>query len=440
MTGLAAVNDDVDHLAVLVLGLRQYRRADGVQVPDVVGDVLEVPLVRALVEIDGDHRVGVQVVAGTDRAIQVRRRIADDEEYGARLLVDRRRHPHAAAQRLVELAVLFGKRLLFRGDVAVHVATGRVVDGPHAFVARLRDRVERPQQLAVGRVERLDEAANAVLAAVGADQHLAVDDRRRHRFRVALFRIGDLRFPQQLAGLGVERDELGVDRAHEQLAAFDRDAAVVVAAADRDDRAELVLVVPEFLAGHGVDRVDVVERRRQEHHAIDDDGRGFHRLQHGGLEDERRLHLADVSGVDLAPGVVARLIVAAVRVDPVLGVAAGCIEHRLRYRRACGHGLGRRRRTARTSCRSQRRRQPAPMRQWRPLPPAWSRDRMPPPCYSCFASAGMPIARRVNGSRRLRATCVIVQLRLRLQIGGRWCAATMSRRSCEIAMEDPRCN
>jgi hypothetical protein len=34
--------------------------------------------------------------------------------------------------------------------------------------------VEGPQQLAVLGVEGLDEAADAVLAAVGADQHLAV--------------------------------------------------------------------------------------------------------------------------------------------------------------------------------------------------------------------------------------------------------------------------
>ena len=107
VAGLAAVDHDVDHLAALVLRLGQDRRADRVEVPDVVRDVLEVPLVGAGVEVDRDDRVGVQVVA---RA--ARRRtgpgdgIADDEEHGVRLLVDRGRHPHAAAERLVEVAVL----------------------------------------------------------------------------------------------------------------------------------------------------------------------------------------------------------------------------------------------------------------------------------------------------------------------------------------------
>ena len=102
--GLAAVDHDVDHLAVLVLRLGQDRRADGVQVPHVVGDVLEVPLVRAVVQVDRDDRVGVEVVAGADVTVQVGRGIADHEEDRARLLVHRRSHPHAAAQRLVERA------------------------------------------------------------------------------------------------------------------------------------------------------------------------------------------------------------------------------------------------------------------------------------------------------------------------------------------------
>ena len=270
-----------------------------------MGDVLEVPLVGALVEVDRDHRIRVQVVARANRAVEVRRRIADDEEDRAGLLVDCGRHPHAAPQRLVERAVLREGRLL-RRDVAVHVAAGRILRIPDAFVPLLGDRVEGPEQLAVRGIERLDEAAHAVFAAVRADQHLAVDDHGRHRFRVALLGIGDLRLPQELAGLGVERDELRIDRAHEQLAALDRDAAIVVAAADRHDRAELVLVMPELLSGRRVDRVDVIERRRQEHDAVDHDGRRLHRFQDRRLEHERGLQLADVAGIDLGAGVIAR--------------------------------------------------------------------------------------------------------------------------------------
>ena len=137
------------------------------------------------------------------------------------------------------------------------------------------------------------------------------------------------------------RDQLRVDGAHVEHAAVDRDAAVVVAAAHRHDRSQLVLVVPEFLAGLRVDRVHVVERRRKEHHAVDHDRRGLHRLEHGGLEDERGRELRDVSGVDLRAGVVARLLVAAVRMQPVVRLAAGRVAHLLRDGRGgLAHGAG----------------------------------------------------------------------------------------------------
>ena len=215
VTGLAAVDRDRDHLAGLVLGFGQDHRADRVQIPHVVGDVLEVGLVGAGVQIDRDDRVGVQVVAGTDVAVQVGRGVAHHEVHGPGLPVDRRRHPHAAAQGLVEAAALSASRSAF--SLAMSRCMLRPVAScvrPHALVALLGDGVERPQQLAALGVEGLDEAADAVLAAVGADQHLAVHHDRSHGFGVALLGIGDLGLPQHLAGLRVERHQLGVERAH----------------------------------------------------------------------------------------------------------------------------------------------------------------------------------------------------------------------------------
>ena len=238
-----------------------------------------------------------------------------------------------------ERAVL-GELRFLGGDVALHVPARRIVHGPDAFVALLRDRIERPQQLAVGGGVRLHEPADPVLAAVGPDQHLVVDDGRRHRLAVALLGVGDLRLPQTVAALGVERDELGIERAHEEPPAGDRHAAVVRPAAERGHRPHLVLVVPVLLAGGGVDRVDVVVRRRQEHHAVDDDRRGLHRLDDLGLHDELDPQLVDVPGVDLVPRVVAELRVVTVRVEPVLRLAAGGGEHRLGHVDPCRHGGG----------------------------------------------------------------------------------------------------
>src|SRR5205085_2646607 len=130
--------------------------------------------------------------------------------------------------------------------------------------------------------------------------------------------------------------ELGVDRAHVELAFGDRHAAVVVAAAYGDDWAELVLVVPEFFARRRVDRVDVIERRREKHYAVVYDRRGFHRLEHRSLEHERRLQLADILGVELLTGIIAAVVVVAVGVQPVLAVLGGVVEHRLGDRRQVG--------------------------------------------------------------------------------------------------------
>ena len=147
--------------------------------------------------------------------------------------------------------------------------------------------------------------------------------------------------PQQLAGLRIQRNQLGVERAHVQRTAFHGDAAVVRAAAVGGDRSHLVLVVPELLTGNRVDGVDVVEGGRQEHHAVDHDRRGLHRLAHFRLENERRPQLADVAGVDLLAGVVAAVVVVAVRMDPVLGVprapSAACRRNRHEIAR---HRLG----------------------------------------------------------------------------------------------------
>ena len=78
---------------------------------------------------------------------------------------------------------------------------------PHADRV-LGDRVEVPHELAGLGVVGADEAADAVLAAVGADQDLAVDGGRRHGLAVAELGIGDVGLPDQAAGLCVERDEL----------------------------------------------------------------------------------------------------------------------------------------------------------------------------------------------------------------------------------------
>ena len=201
------------------------------------------------------------------------------------------------------------------------VAARGVLGRPNADGV-LGDGVEAPNQLAVLGVIGLDETADAVLAAVGADEDFAVDGGRRHRLAVALLGIADLLRPDLAAGLGVERDQLGVEGANVDLVLIDGDAAVVRAAADGGYRAELGLVMPNLRSGLGVERVNVAERRGDVHDAVDDDRRRLERLFDLGGEDPGRMQMRDVAAVDLRVRIETRLIVVGVgvkEVHPVFG-------------------------------------------------------------------------------------------------------------------------
>src|SRR5262249_12500739 len=145
-----------------------------------------------------------------------------------------------------------GKLCLLRLDVAMHIAASGVLGRPYADRV-LGDGVEVPDELAGIGVIGAHEAANAVLAAIGADQDLAVDGGRRHGLAIAERGIGEVDLPRDASGLGVERHELGVERAEIDLVAIDRDAAVVGAAAIGRDWTHSVLVVPVLLAGLGIE-------------------------------------------------------------------------------------------------------------------------------------------------------------------------------------------
>src|SRR5262249_8692858 len=123
----------------------------------------------------------------------------------------------------------------------------------------LRDGIEVPDELAGLGVIGADEAADTVLATVGADQDLAVDGGGRHRLGIAKCRICDLGLPHDAAGLGVESNQLGIERGPVNLYVIHVYSTVVRAAAIGSDRTHGVFVVPIFLAGFGVQRVDMVE-------------------------------------------------------------------------------------------------------------------------------------------------------------------------------------
>src|SRR6185503_5018399 len=110
-------------------------------------------------------------------------------------------------------------------------------------LARTRDRMERPHELAVARVEGLHAAARRAVAAREARDHEAVVVERRRRDAEAVSVSFGLRLPDDSTGRGVERDELAVELAREDFAFAERDAAAHPAAADDGDvRIEIRLV------------------------------------------------------------------------------------------------------------------------------------------------------------------------------------------------------
>ena len=209
---------------------------------------------------------------------------------------------------------------------------GGILRRPHAFAALIGNRIERPEQLPALGVERLHESADSVFAAVRADEDLPVDRGGGHRLAVPLLGVRDLRLPEHLAGLVVERDQLGVEGPEEELVAQHRHAAVVGPAAIGGYRSHRVLVVPELLPGGGVDRVDVIVGSGDVHDAVDDDGRGLHRLDDRGLEDEDGTQPLHVAGVDLIGLRIAGLRVILVGMQPVAIIAKRGVEHLLRNR------------------------------------------------------------------------------------------------------------
>jgi len=179
----------------------------------------------------------------------------------------------------------------------------------------------RPHHLAVRGIIGADKATDAVLTTGDAHDDPVFVDHRRGGQAVADLGIRHLDVPHLLAGLLVERDEMGVKRTENDGVAIDGDAAIVGAAAE-DVLAKLVLEVPEFLAGARVGGEDVIEGRRDVHDAVLDDRCGLEGTHNAGLEHPFDAQPADVLGVDLLARPEALLAEIAAVAQPVLALRA----------------------------------------------------------------------------------------------------------------------
>src|SRR5688572_14884446 len=216
--------------------IHQDDGVDCVVVPDVVMHLLKVPAILAGLELDGEHRRRVEVVAGAEGAVVVRRGVAGREVDETEIEIDGRRLPDCRTTVLPRIVVL----------------RPRVV----ARLAGTGNRVEGPDQTTVFRIVGLEPAARAAIAAGKADENHSIHVEWRRCDRKILLPAFGLDRPRNFACRSIERDELAVEPADEHLLLADRHALVVPAAADRGDVGiELRFVLPEDLAA--------VERQRE---------------------------------------------------------------------------------------------------------------------------------------------------------------------------------
>jgi len=253
----------------------EHPLVDLVEVEGLAGHVLEVPGEVPVAGPEGDGRVGVEggVV-----------------------------HRHAAAPRHPRLGLGDPEvdevegGVVAAGDPGVAAAAqevGHVGPGVPAGLVGPRDGIEAPQPLAGGRVVTADEAALQRVA-VAAAQPLhegAVDHHRTARVAEPFSVVGDDGVPHPLAGAGVEGDQPGVGGGHEQLVFVDGE---VPAHARVAGRRHLHLVLPDKVAGGGVEGLHHRADAREEHHPVVDDRRRRVPAALVHRPDPRQLQLPDV--------------------------------------------------------------------------------------------------------------------------------------------------
>ncbi len=128
-----------------------------------------------------------------------------------------------------------------------------------------------PDQLAGHRVAGIDAANGAEFTTGNAGDQLALGNDRSGRSGVASGVVTELFFPDDLAGVLVEGDQLGIERGEEDQIAVQRGATVDHITAGHDAVGQAMLVFPQFLAGFDVDRKDAAVGRGDEHLAVADD-------------------------------------------------------------------------------------------------------------------------------------------------------------------------
>ncbi len=160
----------------------------------------------------------------------------------------------------------------------------------------------------------------ALRVASRTGDHPSLDDDRAGRLGDLLPIVGALGLPDDLAGPSVEGHEKGVVRGQKDLVVVDRDVPVAGSGTGDIPRVvrDVAAILPEQVAGRGVERLHGVAIAVDEHRAVADERHALVRAGgHGPAPDEPEV--VDVAGIDLAQGAEAVGIVAAAPGQPVAG-------------------------------------------------------------------------------------------------------------------------
>ena len=113
--------------------------------------------------------------------------------------------------------------------------------------------VEAPFAFAGGGVVSVNETANAIFAAGDAHNDEIFDNQRRERDAVAFAIVKRGGVPDDIAGFGVERDDMRIERAKEHFVAKNGEAAIDASAAGANVRGKRALVLPNGSSGFGIE-------------------------------------------------------------------------------------------------------------------------------------------------------------------------------------------
>ena len=249
--GLAGLRNGLARFAI-ELGIKQNHRVRRIVIPDIVMHFLEMPAVRAGVYIEREYRCGEQVVACAHAAVEVRAGIAGGVIQHAEFRIDCGCLPHRRP-------AIHPHRVVLRpGIVAEFAGAGHVIEIPHQF--------------ARGCVVSFHTTADTAFAAGKTGDHKAVVIQWRAGDRIAFFPAFSLNFPNNGAGVHVERFQFAVELADvDTTIAQSNSAAGPAATHCVNQEIQVGFVFPEDGAGVEAEGEDIVVAGDHVGHTVVDD-------------------------------------------------------------------------------------------------------------------------------------------------------------------------